>query len=308
MLQTLSYIIATKNKLPYFKQGIERLIAHKKPDEEILVADGASTDGTPEYLAELKWQGKIEYFVSEKDFCESHALNKLFLAARGEVIKIINDDDAYYFPAIEACKNFMVEHPEIDFMGTEGGSFKHETPDRQVIRRVAGYQQNYRKWREHRTPFEFAVLGLMFRRSSLPLLGLWDLSFKNADAEYTFRSTAGPGKLAWCLNPSFVFIRTKEGVTMNNLKRMHAEALRLRKFYLDEDPPWPLLITLKRPFRNMREIMQARKSEAARKQSGSPDVRGSSPDVRRGSWSELYQEGEQWLIEQNKEKKFEFLS
>jgi glycosyltransferase involved in cell wall biosynthesis len=270
------------------------LIAHKKQDEEILVADGASTDGTPEYLAELKAAGKIDWFVSEKDFAESHALNKLFLAARGQVIKIINDDDAYYFPAIEACKNFMLEHPEIDFMGTEGGSFKHETPNRQVIRKVVGYEQNYRKWKSDHTPFEFAVLGLMFRRSSLPILGFWDLSFKNADAEYTFRSTAGPGKLAWCLNPSFVFIRTKEGVTMNNLKRMRAETLRLRKFYLGENPPSSLLIALKRPFRNMREMLYARKHKPA-SESG-------------GSWSELYQEGEQWLIEQNRGKEFKFLS
>ncbi|MBI4224899.1 MAG: glycosyltransferase [Candidatus Sungbacteria bacterium] len=302
MPPTLSYITATKNKLPYFKQGIERLIAHKKPDEEILVADGASTDGTPEYLAELKAAGKIDWFVSEPDFAESHALNKLFLAARGEVIKIINDDDAYYFPTIEACKKFMLEHPEIDFMGTEGGSFKHETPERQVIRKVAGYEQNFRKWKSDHTPFEFAVLGLMFRRSSLPVLGFWDLSFKNADAEYTFRSTAGPAKLAWCLNPSFVFIRTKEGVTMNNLKRMREEALRLRKFYLGENPPSPLLIAVKRPFRNMREMMSARKSEVLRK------APGSASDTRGESWAELYQEGEQWLIEQNRGKEFEFLS
>lgn len=294
MPPTLSYVTATKNKLPYFKQGIEKLIAAKQPDEEILVADGASTDGTPEYLAELKAAGKIDWFVSEPDFAEAHALNKLFLAARGQVIKIINDDDAYYFPTIEACKNFMLGHPDIDVMGMEGGSCKHLTPERQIIKRVAGYEENYRKWKEDHTPFEFAVLGLMFRRSSLPFLGFWDLSFKNADAEYTFRTTAGPAKLAWCRNPGFVFIRTKEGVTMNNLKRMREEALRLRKFYLDEDPPSKLLIALKRPFRMMREFAYARKHRPANQSDG--------------SWKDLYDEAEKWLAEQNRGKEFTFLS
>src|SRR3990167_8862320 len=122
----LSYITATKNKLPYLKLGLEKVIAQKKPDEEILIADGGSTDGTREYLAELKVQGKIDYFVSEQDFGESHALNKLFLVAKGTLIKIINDDDAYYFPAIEACKEFMLAHSQIDILGMEGGSIKHK--------------------------------------------------------------------------------------------------------------------------------------------------------------------------------------
>ena len=89
---TLSYIIATRNKLPYLKTGLKKLIAAKKPDEEILVADGASTDGTKEYLEELKKEGKIDFYLSEPDYAESHALNKLFLLANGTLIKIINDD------------------------------------------------------------------------------------------------------------------------------------------------------------------------------------------------------------------------
>ena len=67
---TLSYLIVTKNKLPYLESSLEKVIDQKKPDEEILVADGGSTDGTKEYLAELKAQNKIDYFISEKDFGE----------------------------------------------------------------------------------------------------------------------------------------------------------------------------------------------------------------------------------------------
>ena len=79
----LSYIIATKNKLPYLKIALEKLIANKKEGEEILVADGASTDGTKEYIEELERAGKIDFYISEPDYAESHALNKLFLKAQG---------------------------------------------------------------------------------------------------------------------------------------------------------------------------------------------------------------------------------
>ena|SRR3989344_379763 len=292
MTPNLSYLTVTKNKLPYFKIGIEKLIASKKPDEEILVADGASTDGTKEYLEELKKAGKIDFYLSEPDYAESHALNKLFLVAKGTLIKIINDDDAYYFPAIEASKKFMLEHQEIDILGMNGGSFKHDTPNTQVLRQVKGYEKNFMRWKKEGRPFEFAVLGLMFRRSALPLIGFWDLSFKNADAEFTFRATASKAKLAWCLSPAFVFIRTREGVTMNNMKRMREETLRLRKFYLNENPPSKILTAIKRPFRNFKERMAARNK-----------VFNNSS----GTWRELYDEAERWLIAQNKNKKVEFL-
>ncbi len=36
----LSYLIVTKNKLKYFQQGLEKLIANKLADEEIIVGDG----------------------------------------------------------------------------------------------------------------------------------------------------------------------------------------------------------------------------------------------------------------------------
>ena len=288
----LSYVIVSKNKLPYLKIGLEKLISAKKPDEEIFVADGNSTDGTKEYLEGLKSAGKIDFYLSEPDYAESHALNKLFLIAKGIIIKIINDDDAYYFPAIEASKKFMLAHPEIDILGMNGGSFKHDTPNTQILRQVRGYEENFIRWKKEGRPFDFAVLGLMFRRSSLPLLGFWDLSFKNADAEYTFRSTAGKAKLAWCRASSFVFIRVPEGVTMKNLKRMGDETLRLRKFYLNENPPSRLLIAIKKPFRNLREIMAVRDRKPT---SG-------------GSWKDLYEEAEKWLKQENMNKKIEFLS
>lgn len=288
----LSYLIVTKNKLKYFQQGLEKLITNKLPDEEIIVGDGNSTDGTKEYLEKMKSEGKINDYISEPDYCESHALNKLFLKARGDIIKIINDDDAYYYPVINACKEYMLENTDIDFMGMEGGSFKNQTAGKQTLLQVKGYVENFNKWKTSHTPFEFAVLGLMFRRTSLPLLGFWDLSFKNADAEYTFRATASKATMAWCLNPAFVFIRTIEGVTMNNLQRMKNETIRLRKFYLNENPTSKILSFVRNVIKNIIRKFTSKQS---------PFVAADN------SWSALYKEAEKWLIDNNKNRKVEII-
>ena len=49
----LSYIIATRNRLPFLKITIEKIIDNIQPDEEIVVVDGNSTDGAKEYLNKL---------------------------------------------------------------------------------------------------------------------------------------------------------------------------------------------------------------------------------------------------------------
>ncbi len=289
----LSYLTATKNKFPYFKRGIEKVIAQKKSDEEILIADGGSTDGTKEYLEEMKKAGKIDYFISETDFGESHALNKLFLAAKGTLIKIINDDDAYYFPAIEECKKFMLDHPKVDILGMEGGSVKHKTPKELYVCQVAGYKSGWVKWSEDRTPFDSSVLGLMFRRSSLPVLGFWNLSFTMADTEYTFRVTAGKANIAWYTGSAYVYIKNQHGVTWVRKNRIENEVARLRKFYLDIDAE-PFVIKKLKAFKKSILISIGR-------------IKGETYAEFPVEWADMAKMSENWLNERSKIEKPEFL-
>ncbi|MEJ7663688.1 MAG: glycosyltransferase [Hymenobacter sp.] len=112
----LSYVLTTYNKLPYLRQVLGRLLAERQPDEEIVVCDGGSNDGTSAYLQELYEAGQIQQFVSERDKGEAHGFNKGFLRAKGEFVKIITDDDAYYYPVIRQAANYMLQHPTVDVM------------------------------------------------------------------------------------------------------------------------------------------------------------------------------------------------
>ena len=116
----LSYVLTTFNKLPYLKHTIAELLEACTDDEEIVIYDGGSTDGTREYLEDLYKKGLIHQFSSEKDKGEANGYNKAILQANGELIKIITDDDIYAYDRIKQCKEFMLQNPEKDMLGSDG--------------------------------------------------------------------------------------------------------------------------------------------------------------------------------------------
>lgn len=226
---SLSYVLTTRNKLPYLKHVLASLIEAKQPGEEILVADGASTDGTAEYLAELHAGGMIDFFVSEPDAGESHGFNKLLLKAQGELIKIVTDDDAFHATGIQACKDFMLTHPEIDLLNTDG--LKRSKRGDTYPSAPLAYAAEYEIWKQIHRPFSSCGLGIMIRRSSLPLVGLFDPSFVRADAEYTLRVTAGKAKVAWYAAPCYARLLNPHSNTHTQAKRYFAEGERLDAYY-----------------------------------------------------------------------------
>jgi len=58
---------------------------------ELIVIDGAGGDGAAELLK--SWDDRIDFWVSEPDRCQAHALNKGFARARGEIFGWLCADD-----------------------------------------------------------------------------------------------------------------------------------------------------------------------------------------------------------------------
>jgi glycosyltransferase involved in cell wall biosynthesis len=246
----LSYILATRNKLPYLRETLEKIISNRKGDEEILVADGQSTDGSQEYLTSLKREGKIDYYVSEKDHGVAHALNKLILNAHGELVKYMTDDDAFNFESIQKCKDFMLKHPEIDLTSAESGSLndplrvERETDPLQIVRAL-DYTENYKEWQEDHTPFSFCDLSTMFRRSSLPVLGIYNLSFPGPDVEYSLRTTKSPARIAWYTGYASVNISNPQSVSIVHMKKTKRLTDKLYTFYFNKRSDLSIVAKLK---------------------------------------------------------------
>jgi hypothetical protein len=160
-------------------------------------------------------------------------MNKLFLIAKGTLLTVITDDDIFHFKTLTVIKNFMLQHPEIDLTGSEGG-FKDQNLAKEV--RPLHYEQNYRKWQNKHTPFSSCGLGLVYRRSSLPLLGLWNPSFKQLDAEFTLRNTAGKANIAWCTGHTYVNVSGPQSTSILHMKKIKKEGEILKKLYLGKNP------------------------------------------------------------------------
>ena len=108
----VSVITPAYNAMPFLKATIESIRLQKYPGLEHIVMDGGSMDGTCELLQqypEITW-------LSEKDRGQSHALNKGFEQAKGEIIGWLNADDLYEPGAIHTAVNFLEAHPEIDLV------------------------------------------------------------------------------------------------------------------------------------------------------------------------------------------------
>ncbi|MHC5036757.1 MAG: glycosyltransferase family 2 protein, partial [Planctomycetota bacterium] len=109
---------------PSFNQGrflpdcLKSVADQDYPRIEHFVVDGGSTDETLDVLR--RWDGHEIQWVSEPDRGQSHALNKGFRKARGEIFTWLNCDDTLHPGAVGRAVRYFQEHPEWDMVYGEG--------------------------------------------------------------------------------------------------------------------------------------------------------------------------------------------
>jgi glycosyltransferase involved in cell wall biosynthesis len=199
MIFNLSYIYVTKNKYEYVKITLPNLINQKKADEEIIVVDGNSTDGTKNYLINLKNEGYIDILISENDMNESHALNKGILSANGDIIKVISDDDIFFYDSINRCKDFMLMNNDVEVLF--GSTFDVHHKRIESLRFLKSSLDDFLLYRDLKIPFAFCGLSLMFRKSIISKFGLFSTLTFAPDTEFSLRITKLKANITYFNDP-----------------------------------------------------------------------------------------------------------
>ena len=90
-LPKITVITPSFNQAKYLQATIDSVLSQNYPNLEWLVVDGGSKDGSVDLIK--KYEQHFTWWVSEKDRCHPHALNKGFERATGEITCFVNSDD-----------------------------------------------------------------------------------------------------------------------------------------------------------------------------------------------------------------------
>jgi glycosyltransferase involved in cell wall biosynthesis len=207
----ISYLISTYNRLPYLKQTLEKLISVLEADEEIVIVDGNSTDGTKLYLQRLYEDGKITKLISEPDRNQAHGWNKALLMAEGIFLKKIIDDDVFDYSEIRKSAAYLMEHPEADVLVSNDLSVNFLSSDHVSHNSRLSY---FLDWKAGKTTsFTFSDVNILIRRSALSLIGLFNTTFTMLDWEYALRMTSYRVNLVYYTGYNAMSVTTPQNIT-----------------------------------------------------------------------------------------------
>ena len=113
----VTIVTPSLNQGPFIRPTIESVLSQDYAHIEYVVLDGGSTDCT---LDVLKSYGDRVRWVSEPDRGQSHAINKGFQAAKGEIVAYINSDDVLLPGAVREAVEAFVQDPELGMVYGEG--------------------------------------------------------------------------------------------------------------------------------------------------------------------------------------------
>lgn len=112
MQPLVSVVMPSFNQARFIERALGSVLTQSWHNVEVIVQDGASTNGTQAILSRIGEQDTRLRWASAPDNGPAEAINQALKRARGTYIGWLNADDAYAPGAIERAVTTMQQHPE----------------------------------------------------------------------------------------------------------------------------------------------------------------------------------------------------
>jgi glycosyltransferase involved in cell wall biosynthesis len=113
-LPTITVVTPSFNQAKYLETTIASVLMQREDIHEYFIYDGGSTDGSRDIIE--THAGQLDFWTSEKDEGQSHAIQKGFARATGEVLLWLNSDDVLLPGAIRRVREAFAENTHWDVL------------------------------------------------------------------------------------------------------------------------------------------------------------------------------------------------
>ncbi|MBI4492339.1 MAG: glycosyltransferase, partial [Chloroflexi bacterium] len=124
----VSIVTPSYNQARFIEQTIRSVLDQDYPSIEYLIFDGGSTDGSVEVIR--SYAPRLAHWASEPDRGQSHAINKGFARASGDLLAWLNSDDYYLPGAVRTAVAALEARPEVDVVFSDAVLHAHESGER----------------------------------------------------------------------------------------------------------------------------------------------------------------------------------
>ncbi len=110
----ISIVNLSLNQRQYLEKTMRSVLDQEYPNLEYIIIDGGSTDGSVDIIK--KYADQLHYWVSEPDNGLSHAINKGFAQASGEIMMWINSDDLLLPGSLFKIAEIFSQNPDVEWI------------------------------------------------------------------------------------------------------------------------------------------------------------------------------------------------
>lgn len=108
-LPLVTIVTPSYNQVKFLEATILSVLNQDYKNIEYIIIDGGSTDGSVGIIK--KYETKLAYWESGSDRGQSHAINKGFAHANGQIFNWLNSDDILMPSAVSIAVRYLIQNP-----------------------------------------------------------------------------------------------------------------------------------------------------------------------------------------------------